>query len=126
LNTVKLQDAPEPVGHYSPAIISNGFIFVSGQLPRDIYTGEVETGHIAKQTELALNNVKRIIQAAGSDLDHVVQVTIYVSDIELWDEVNRVYSEFFGRHKPARVIVPVKDLHFGTKIEVQAIASVKD
>ncbi|HXF43727.1 MAG TPA: RidA family protein [Pyrinomonadaceae bacterium] len=126
MNTVKLQDAPEPVGHYSPAIISNGFIFVSGQLPRDIYTGEVETGHIAKQTELALNNVKRIIQAAGSDLDHVVQVTIYVSDIELWDEVNRVYSEFFGRHKPARVIVPVKDLHFGTKIEVQAIASVKD
>ncbi len=89
-------------------------------------TGEVETGAIEQQTEIALRNVEAILQTAGSDLNHVLQFTIYVSEMELWDKVNETYARILGGHKPARAIVPVKDLHFGTKIEIQAIAAVKE
>ena len=99
---------------------------MSGQLPRNAVTGELETGAIEAQTELALRNVEDILVAAGSDLDHVLQFTIYISEMELWDKVNEVYARILGEHKPARAIVPVKDLHFGTKIEIQAIAAVRD
>ena len=126
MNIIKLQGVPAPVGHYSSAVLHNGLIFVSGQLPRDAVTGEVETGAIEAQTELALRNVEDILEAAGSDLNHVLQFTIYVSEMELWDKVNAVYASVLGEHKPARAIVPVKDLHFGTKIEIQAIAAVKE
>lgn len=125
MNKINLPNKPEPKGHYSPAVEFNGLIFVSGQLPRDAETGEVETGAIELQTELALRNVEEILHAANSDLNHVLQFTIYVSEMELWDQVNEVYKRILGEHKPARAIVPVKDLHFGTKIEIQAIACVK-
>ena len=126
MKKIKLPNAPEPVGHYSSAVVHNGLIFVSGQLPRDAVTGKVETGAIEAQTELALRNVEAILHAAGSDLNHVLQFTIYVSEMELWDAVNAVYARILGEHKPARAIVPVKDLHFDTKIEIQAIAAVKE
>ena len=126
MEKIKLPNAPAPVGHYSSAVVHNGLIFVSGQLPRDAVSGEVETGSIEAQTELALRNVEQILLAANSDLNHVLQFTIYVSEMELWDKVNETYASILGEHKPARAIVPVKDLHFGTKIEIQAIASVRD
>lgn len=126
MNRVELADIPSPKGHYSPGVEHNGLIFVSGQLPINHATGEVETGDIEKQTELALRNVEAILHAAGSDLGHVLQMTIYVSDMELWDAVNKKYAEVMGDHRPARAIVPVKDLHFGTKIEIQAIAARKE
>ena len=126
MEKIKLLNAPEPKGHYSPAVLHNGLIFVSGQLPRNAVTGEVETGAIERQTELALRNVEDILLAANSDLNHVLQFTIYVSEMELWDQVNETYARILGEHKPARTIVPVKDLHFGTKIEIQAIAQVKE
>jgi len=126
MEKVQIENAPEPKGHYSPAVVHNGLIFVSGQLPRNAATGEVETGAIEAQTELALRNVEQILLAANSDLNHVLQMTIYVSEMELWDKVNEVYARILGEHRPARAIVPVKDLHFGTKIEIQAIAAVKD
>ncbi len=126
MNKIKLPNAPEPKGHYSPAVVHNGLIFVSGQLPMNHATGEIETGSIEAQTELALRNVEAILKEAGSGLNYVLQMTIYISDIELWGGVNKVYARILGEHKPARAIVPVKDLHFGTKIEIQAIAAVKN
>jgi 2-iminobutanoate/2-iminopropanoate deaminase len=126
MQKVRIKNAPEPKGHYSPAVVHNGLIFVSGQLPMNHQTGEVETGAIEKQTELALRNVEAILLEANSDLNHVLQMTIYVSGMEDWGKVNEVYKQILGEHKPARAIVPVKDLHFGTKIEIQAIAAVKE
>jgi len=126
MKKIKLPNAPEPVGHYSSAVEHSGLIFVSGQLPRDPVSGEVENGAIEAQTELALRNVEQILFAAGSDLQHVLQFTIYISDMELWGKVNETYARILGDHKPARAIVPVKDLHFDTKIEIQAIATVKE
>lgn len=126
MEKIAVQNTPKPAGHYSQAVVHNGFIFVSGQLPMNLETREVETGSIEAQTELALRNVEAILRAGGSDLNHVVQMTIYISDIELWGRVNEVYARILGDHRPARAIVPVNDLHFDTKIEIQAIAAVTE
>lgn len=123
INKIQPADQPEPKGHYSPGVEHNGLIYVSGQLPMTPDTREPFTGPIEEQTELALRNVEAVLHAGGSDLQHVLQFTIYVSDIELWGGVNETYARILGNHRPARAIVPVKDLHFGTKIEIQAIAA---
>lgn len=125
MNNIQPPNQPTPKGHYSPGIEHNGLIYVSGQLPMDLVTREPFAGAIEEQTELALRNVEAVLQAAGSDLNHVLQFTIYVSDIELWGAVNKTYAEIMGDHRPARAVIPVKDLHFDTKIEIQAIAAVK-
>ena len=119
-------EQPQPKGHYSPGILHNGLVYVSGQLPMDLRTREPFTGSIEGQTELALRNVEAVLHTAGSGLDHVLQMTIYVSDMDLWSRVNETFARVMGEHRPARAIVPVKDLHFGTKIEIQAIAAKKD
>lgn len=124
MKVVQPENQPSPKGHYSPGIEHNGVIYVSGQLPLDLITREPFTGDIAKQTELTLRNVEAVLAAGGSGLDKVLQMTIYVSDMSLWDAVNAAYIEVMGEHKPARAIVPVKDLHYGVSIEIQAIAAV--
>jgi len=126
MRKIQPPNQPTPKGHYSPGIEHNGLVYVSGQLPMDLVTREPFAGAIEKQTELALRNVEAVLHAAGSDLQHVLQFTIYVSDIELWGKVNETYARIMGDHRPARAIVPVKDLHFDTKIEIQAIAAVKE
>lgn len=123
MKTIQPAGQPQPKGHYSPGIEHGGLIFVSGQLPMTLDTREPFTGEISEQTELALMNVEAVLKAGGSDLRHVLQFTIYVSDMELWGAVNAKYAEVMGDHRPARAIVPVKDLHFDTNIEIQAIAA---
>src|SRR5215203_7227749 len=123
MKIIQPTDQPQPKGHYSPGIEHNGLIFVSGQLPMSLDTREPFTGEIGEQTELALRNVEAVLHPAGSDLQHVLQFTIYVSDMELWAAVNQAYARVMAGHQPARAIVPVKDLHFDTKIEIQAIAA---
>ncbi len=122
MRTLQPKGQPKPKGHYSPGVEHHGIVYVSGQLPMTLDTREPFTGDIGEQTELALRNVEAVLKEAGSDLSRVMQMTIYVSDIELWGKVNEAYARVMGDHRPARAIVPVKDLHFGTKIEIQAIA----
>jgi 2-iminobutanoate/2-iminopropanoate deaminase len=124
MNTIHTSDAPLPAGHYAQAVVHNGWVFVSGQLPIDPRTGQKRTGSIEEQTDQALKNVAAVLQAANSDLSRVVKTTVYVSDIGLWDRVNRVYADFFGEHRPARAVVPTRELHFGFQIEIEAIAAV--
>lgn len=121
---VETSNAPKPGGHYSQAVIHNGLIYISGQLPIDPVTGEKKLGSIEEQTEQVLANIRAIVEAAGSDLNHVLRMTVYVSDIELWGKVNEIYARTFGEHRPARAVVPVKDLHYGFKIEIEAIAAI--
>lgn len=123
MKVIQPSDQPRPKGHYSPGIEHDGLIFVSGQLPMDLVTREPFAGDIGQQTELALRNVEAVLKTVGSDLSRVLQMTIYISDIELWGKVNETYAHVMGEHRPARAIVPVKDLHFGTQIEIQAIAA---
>ncbi len=113
-------------GHYSQAVVHNGFVYVSGQLPFDFKSGEPVHGSAKEQARAVLTNLNRVLQAADSRLELVLRCTLYLSDIQLWDEVNEVYSEFFGEHKPARTVVPTTPLHFGFKIEADAIAVVDD
>lgn len=121
---ISTQNAPSPSGHYSQAIVHENMVYVSGQLSIDPLTGEKRLGSIEEQTEQALKNLSQILKAANSDIGQVIKTTVYVSDIELWDRVNTVYSRFFGKHRPARAVVPTRDLHFGFKIEIEAIAAV--
>lgn len=126
ITTVSTPNAPAAAGHYSQAVVYNGLVFVAGQLPIDPHTGARLTGSIAEQTEQCLKNIGGILKAAGSDLTRVLKMTVYISDIELWSAVNAVYARVMGDHRPARAVVPVKELHYGFKIEIEAIAAVND
>jgi 2-iminobutanoate/2-iminopropanoate deaminase len=119
-------NAPVPAGHYSQATVHNGVVYVAGQLAIDPATGEKKLGSIEEQTERTLRNVEAILLAAGSDLEHVLKMTVYVGDISLWGAVNETYARIMGPHKPARAIVPTKDLHHGFLVEIDAVAAVKD
>lgn len=124
MRTVTTPNAPIPAGHYSQAVVHDGLVFVSGQLGVDIKRPGHTPDDIELQTEFALRNVANILVAAGSDLPHVLSMTIYVSDMSDWGRVNEIYARVMGTHKPARAIVPVKDLHYGFGIEIQCVASV--
>ena len=114
----------ENKGHYTPGIVSNGMLYISGQLSIDPDTRKVPEGGIGGHATLALANVERVLKAAGLSRTDIVQCRVYVSDIDQWDKVNEVYKEFFGEHKPARIVVPVGKLHFGCLVEIEAIAEV--
>lgn len=124
MRRISTETAPAPGGHYSQGVVHNGTLYVSGQLPVDPSTGERKLGSIEEQTQQALENVAAIVTAAGGGLEDVVRVTLYVSDIELWGRVNSVYAAFFGEHRPARAVVPTKELHYGFQIEIEAVAAV--
>lgn len=125
MNFVSTPNAPTPAGHYSQAVVHGGFVFVAGQLPIDPTDASKPLGGVEDQTGRALANVSAILIAAGSSLDNVVQMTIYVSDVTLWGRVNAVYSRIMGDHRPARAIVPSGELRHGMLIEIQAIAAVQ-
>ncbi|MCB0490516.1 MAG: RidA family protein [Cyclobacteriaceae bacterium] len=112
---------PKPAGHYSQCVEHNGVLYISGQLPKDPVTKVTPEG-IADQTLQVLKNIELILKEVGSNKNCILQMRIYIPDIEHWDVVNKVYSEFFGDHKPARCVVPSRDLHYGSMIEVEATA----
>ncbi len=113
-------------GHYSPGVVSHGTLYISGQLPMDHAAGRLAEGGAAAQTKAALENVERILLAAGAQKENVVLCRVYVPDVALWDEVNAAYAAFFGAHKPARVVVPTTTLHHGALVEIEAIAELPE
>lgn len=123
IEAVLTTNAPAPGGHYSQAIIHNGLVYVAGQLPIKPGSSEKIVGPIEAQAEQCLTNLGAILRAAGSEMDRLLKVTIYISDIELWGKVNEVYTRMLGEHRPARAIVPCKELHYGYQIEIEAIAA---
>jgi 2-iminobutanoate/2-iminopropanoate deaminase len=118
---VKTGPAPQSLP-FSPGIRYGDMVFVSGQGPMD-QTGKVVPGDIKTQTKLTLENFRRVVSAAGSGMEHVVQTTVYLSDLSDFSAMNEVYSSFFPDPKPARATVRA-DLLFGMKVEVQGIAIV--
>lgn len=126
MRTVETPHAPHPAGHYSQAVVHGGLVFVSGQLPHDVARPGGAPGDVEEQTERALRNVEAILEAAGSGLDRLLSVTVYVADVALWPHVNAAYARVLGAHRPARAVVPVKELHHGYLVEVQAVAAVRE
>lgn len=116
------KDDSKRKAHYSPAVVHEKIIYVSGQLPLKIGEKIPSSDNIEDQTKIVLEKLKTILEAANSSIDKVLRTTIYISDINYWDRVNTVYAEFFGNHRPARTIVPTKTLHYYCLIELDAIA----
>jgi 2-iminobutanoate/2-iminopropanoate deaminase len=115
---------PPPAGHYSHAQVHGGVAYLAGQLPAVPGVPDAKPGTIEEQTRQVLANVDQVLAACGTTRERVLRCTVYVADIAHWPAVNRVYAEFFGAHRPARSVVPVKELHHGYLIEVEATAAV--
>ncbi len=113
-----------PKGHYSPAVVHNGVVYVAGQLPID-KDGQVQLGSIEEQTALCMHNIAEILKAANSSLQHILKVNVFVSDISLWPRINTEYSKIMGDHKPARIVVPCNQLNYGCLIEIDCVAAVE-
>jgi reactive intermediate/imine deaminase len=111
-----------PGGHYSHAVKANGFVFVAGQLPIARDGAKLIDAPFEQQAQQTLDNIAAALRAAGSAIDRLVQVRIYVTDIALWPTFNAIYARWIGTSRPARAVVPVPHLHYGFKIEVEAVA----
>lgn len=111
-----------PGGHYSHVTVANGFVFVSGQLPITADGAKLTDRPFAEQTQQVLRNVEHALLAAGCAIDRLVQVRVYLDDIGNWPEFNRIYASWAGEARPSRAVVPTGALHFGLKIEVEAVA----
>ncbi|MDU6064492.1 MAG: RidA family protein, partial [Anaerococcus sp.] len=122
MKIIETKNAPGAVGAYSQGIVSNGFVYSSGQLPLVPETGELISDDVKKATRQSLENVKAIIEAGGSSLEKIVKVNIFLDDVNDFAAVNEVYAEFFGDHKPARSCVEVGKLPKNGLLEIEAIA----
>ena len=119
---VQTDRAPQAIGPYSQAVKANGLVFASGQIPIDPATGQVVEGSIAEQTERVLNNIKAVLEAAGSSLERVVKTTVFLADLKDFGEMNEAYGRFFAEVPPARSTVEVSRLPRDARVEIDAIA----
>ena len=121
-NIVHTTDAPEAIGPYSQAVVVDGWVFASGQIPIEPSTGELIKGDVSTQTNQVLSNLKAVLESAGSSLDKVVKTTVYLTDLDTFTEMNAVYAEYFGNHRPARATVQVAGLPKDVDVEIDVIA----
>lgn len=124
MKSIFTSDAPRPNGHYVQATEHAGFLFVSTQLPIHPNFGPLQEASVKEQAIQVLRNIRAIVLAGGSDLDHITRVSVYVSDIEHWPAVNDVYEDFFGEAKPARGVIPTGKLHLGFDVAADCIAAI--
>lgn len=117
---VFLEGTPRPVGPYSPAVRAGDFVYVSGQVPRDPATGDLVGDYLPMQTRAVLNNVRRVLEAAGATLADVVSLTVYLADTNDWAQFNEVYREFFTPPYPSRTAIGC-ELR-GIRVEVSCVA----
>ena len=121
---ISTERAPKAIGPYSQAVVSNGFVFLSGQIPLDPATNQIITGDIAVQTERVLENLKSVLEAAGSSLERVVKTTVYLKDMGEFAKMNEVYGRYFASNAPARATVEAARLPRDVGVEIDCIASV--
>ena len=114
--------APGAIGPYSQAIQAGDFLFASGQIPLDPQTGQMSTGPIEEQAELALENVKNILESAGFTMQHVVKTTVFATSMDNFALINSVYAQYFAENPPARSFVAVKELPKSAQVEIEVIA----
>ena len=114
--------APKPIGTYSQAIVENGFIFLAGQGCMNPATGKMEMGDVKKETRQTFENIKAILEAAGSSLDKVVKCNVYLKDINDFAAMNEVYKTYFNAPYPARTTIQAGPLPGGIAVEIECIA----
>ena len=122
IEPVATDRGPKAIGPYSQAIKANGFVFISGQIPLDPATQQLVEGDVAAQTERVLENLKAIVEAAGSSIQRVVKTTVFLADMNDFAAMNDVYSRYFVAHPPARSTVEVARLPRDVRVEIDLIA----
>lgn len=126
IKSVHTDEAPAAIGPYSQAVVSDGWVFCSGQIPIDPASGELIEGGVAQQTHQVLKNLAQVLQAAGSSMNAVVKTTVFLSDMNTFAEMNGVYAEHFGDHRPARAAVQAAALPKFVDVEIECVARVTD
>ena len=116
--------APKAIGPYSQAVVSNGFVFVSGQIPTDPATGTIVEGGITEQTARVLENLKAVLAAAGSSLERAVKTTVYMKDLGQFAAMNEVFGRYFQQNPPARATIEAARLPRDVLVEIDVIAEV--
>ena len=122
-DAISTEAAPKAIGPYSQAVRSGSLVFVSGQIPLDPVTGTMVAGDIAAQTHRVFANLRAILEAAGTSLDHVVRATVYLADMNDFAVVNEVYGTYFSSPAPARATVQAARLPKDARVEIDVIAS---
>jgi 2-iminobutanoate/2-iminopropanoate deaminase len=122
IEPVATDRGPKAIGPYSQAIRANGMVFLSGQIPLDPKTQQLVEGDVAVQTERVLQNLKGVVEAAGSSLQHVVKTTVFLADMNDFAAMNEVYARYFVNHPPARSTVEVSRLPKNARVEIDLIA----
>ena len=121
---IKTEKAPEAIGPYSQAVVANGMVFCSGQIALDPETGHFVGPIVETQTRQIMQNLKAILESAGSDLDKVVKTTIFLADMNDFEKVNEIYGAYFQENPPARETVAVRSLPKNALVEISCIARV--
>lgn len=119
---IDTKDAPQAIGPYSQGVYAGEFLFISGQIPINPETKELVSENIAEQTLQTLKNILAIVRKAGGDKSSLVTCNVFLKDIKMFSEFNRIYADFFGCHRPARVTVQVNSLPKDSLIEISAVA----
>ena len=122
IETVATEQGPKAIGPYSQAVKANGFVFLSGQIPLDPKTQQIVEGDVTRQTEQVLENLKVVVEAAGSSLQRVVKTTVFLADLKDFSEMNEVYARYFVSDPPARSTVEVARLPRDVRVEIDLIA----
>lgn len=126
MKSIATEKAPAAIGPYSQAVVAGGLLFCSGQIPLDPVSGELVVGTVEQETERVMENLRGVLEAAGTDFDHLVKTTIYLTDMADFAAVNQVYGQYFSAIKPARATGAVAALPRGARVEIEAIAIVKN
>ena len=122
IRTVHTDNAPAAIGPYSQAVVVDGWLFASGQIPLDPTTEELVTGSVAGQTDQVFKNLAAVLREGGASLSSVVKTTVYLADMGTFTEMNEVYARHFGDHRPARATVEVAGLPKGVDVEIDVVA----
>ena len=126
MKEIRTDAAPAPVGPYSQAVVHDGLLFASGQIPLDPATGEFVAGDVEAQTEQIFANLRAVLEAAGTSLDRVLRATVYLTDLSLFPRVNAVYERHFsGDPTPARTTIGAAALPLGAQVEIDVIAAIE-
>ena len=121
---IATENAPQAIGPYSQAVAYNGVLYCSGQIPLDAATGTIIEGDVSAQTERVLENLKAVLEAAGSSMKKVLKTTVYIKDMAEFGKINEVYARYFGASLPARATVEVARLPRDARVEIEAIAAI--
>ena len=124
MRIIKTKNAPKAIGPYSQGINHNNFVYTSGQIPINPETGKLVEGNFKLEVEQVLNNADAVLKEGGSSLNHAIKLTVFVTDLNKFSELNEVFENFFDENPPARSAVEVSALPMGVRVEIEAVGYV--